>query len=150
MCPAFAGLEDLAAAEAVKSRDLGKELADARHALESESRATRLSAMRLRCSTRSLQSCKKWWGGSSLSALFALVSDRVRELEREAVVSGISRAFAITLSHYGETIDLKGINEGYAPGYIDEELSAMEASVEPAALALTRRLREEVMPQWGL
>lgn len=45
-------------------------------------------------------------GASSLSARVTLVSDRVRELEREAVVSGISSAIAITRSHYGETIDL--------------------------------------------
>jgi hypothetical protein len=59
---------------------------------------------------------------SSLAAHVVDITVRAGTLERGAFHAGINRSFAITRSHYGETINLKAMSLGYALGYDEKEL----------------------------
>ena len=56
---------------------------------------------------------------------------RVRQLERNALCTGVNQSFTISHSHYGDNIDLEAMSHSYAPGYEVHELEEMEAAVAP-------------------
>jgi hypothetical protein len=70
-------------------------------------------------------------GTNSLAARVIQITNRVRQLGRNTLCASINRSFTIACSHYGDTIDLKAISLGYAPGYEDKELEEMETAVAP-------------------
>ena len=67
---------------------------------------------------------------SLLAVRVIQILDRARALAREAVCTGVHRAFAIARSHYSN-IDLPVISEGFAPGYTDAELDEIEKEAAP-------------------
>lgn len=73
----------------------------------------------------------------------------MRQLEKEALHSGITQAFAITRSHYNESIDLEAMNLGFAPGYEASELDEIEAAVTPLAATLASKVVDMVLPWMG-
>ena len=56
-------------------------------------------------------------GTISLAAHAMDITAWVCQLEREALCSGITQAFAIARSHYDESIDLETMSLGFATGY---------------------------------
>ena len=71
---------------------------------------------------------------------------RVHQLEREALRSRITQAFAIARSHYAESIDLETMSLGFAPGYEASELDEIEKAVVPVARNLADKVEEIVLP----
>ena len=55
----------------------------------------------------------------------------MRQLERNALHTGVNQSFAIAHSHYRDIIDLKMMSHGFAPGYEAHELEEMETVVAP-------------------
>ena len=70
-------------------------------------------------------------GTSSLAARAVDITAWVRQLEREALHSRITEAFAISRSHYADSIDLETMSLGFAPGYEASELDEIEKVVAP-------------------
>ena len=70
----------------------------------------------------------------------------VRQLEREALRSRITQAFAIARSHYADSIDLETMSLGFAPGYEASELDEIETAVTPIARNLANRIKGIVLP----
>ena len=70
-------------------------------------------------------------GTSSLAARAIEITARVRQLERNALRTGVNQSFTIARSHYGDNIDLEAMSHGYAPGYEVHELEEMETAVAP-------------------
>ena len=60
------------------------------------------------------------------------ITDRAREMVREALRFGVHRSFMIACSHY-ENIDLATMSQGFTPGYTEAELEEIEGSVAPLA-----------------
>ena len=85
---------------------------------------------------------------SSLAVRVTQILDRARALAREALYTGVHRAFAIVRSHY-INIDLPVINEGFAPGYTDAELDEIEAVVAPLSWDLADKMEDRVLPRRG-
>ena len=73
----------------------------------------------------------------------------VRQLEREALRSGITQAFTIARSHYADSIDLETMSLGFAPGYEASELDEIETAVAPLARNLADKVEDIVRPQRG-
>ena len=73
----------------------------------------------------------------------------VRQLEKEALRSGITQAFAISLLHYNDNIDLEAMSLGFVPGYEPSELDEIEAVVTPLAESLVSKIKDMVLPQRG-
>jgi len=73
----------------------------------------------------------------------------VRQLEREALRSGITHAFAIAYSHYADGIDLETMSLVFAPGYEASELDEIETTVAPLLWDLVDKIEEIVLPQRG-
>ena len=69
-------------------------------------------------------------GTSSLEARAVEIMAQVRQLERSALHAGVNQSFAITHSHYRDSINLEAMSHGYAPGYEVHELE-METMVAP-------------------
>ena len=88
-------------------------------------------------------------GTSSLVARAVDITARVRQLEKEALRSGITQAFAIARSHYDESIDLEEMSLGYAPDYEASELDEIEAAVAPLAETLAHKVEDIVLPWRG-
>ena len=88
-------------------------------------------------------------GTSSLAACVVDITARVRQLEREALHSGITQAFTIACSHYADSIDLETMSLGFAPGYEASELDEIERTVTPIARNLANRIKDIVLPQRG-
>ena len=55
----------------------------------------------------------------------------VRQLERNALRTGVNQSFMIACSHYGDNINLETMNHGFVPSYEVHELEEMEAVVVP-------------------
>ena len=72
---------------------------------------------------------------------------RVRQLEKEALRSGIIQAFAIGRSHYDDSIDLEAMSLGFPPDYEPSELDEIEATVTPLAETLASKVEDMVLPQ---
>ena len=70
-------------------------------------------------------------GTSSLAAHAIEITARVRQLERNALHTGVNQSFVIARSHYGDNIDLETMSHGLMPGYEVHELGEMEAAVAP-------------------
>ena len=73
----------------------------------------------------------------------------VHQLEKEALRSGITQAFAIARSHYDDNIDLEAMSLGFAPGYEASELDKIEAAVTPLAETLVSKVEDMVLPRRG-
>ena len=73
----------------------------------------------------------------------------VRQLEKEALRSGITQAFTIARSHYDDNIDFEATSLGFAPGYEPSDLDAIEATVTPFAKTLASRIEDLVLPERG-
>ena len=70
----------------------------------------------------------------------------MRQLEREALRSGITHAFAIAYSHYADGIDLETMSLGFTPSYEASKLDEIEKAVAPIALNLADKVEEIVLP----
>ena len=86
---------------------------------------------------------------SSLAAYDVDIMVRVRQLEREALCSGITQAFTIARSHYTDSIDLETMSPGFTPGYEDFELDEIETAVAPLAWNLADKVEDIVLPRRG-
>ena len=58
---------------------------------------------------------------------------RVHQLERDALRTGVTQAFAIPRSHYTDSIDLEMMCLGFTPGYEASELDEIETAMAPLA-----------------
>ena len=74
---------------------------------------------------------------------------RVHQLEREALRSRITQAFAIARSHYANSINLETMSLGFAPGYEASELDEIEKAVAPITRNLAGNVEEIVLPRRG-
>ena len=74
---------------------------------------------------------------------------RVCQLEKEALRSGITQAFAIARSHYDDNIDLEAMSLGFAPSYKPSELDEIEAAVTRLAETLASKVEDMVLPRRG-
>jgi len=83
---------------------------------------------------------------SSLIVRVTQISDRARALTREALYTGVHRAFTIARSHYID-IYLPVISEGFAPSYTDAELDEIEKEAAPPARDLSEKVKEEILPK---
>ena len=88
-------------------------------------------------------------GTSSPTACVIDIMARLRQLEKEALRSLITQAFAIVRSHYDESIDLEAISIGYAPDYEASKLDEIEATVAPLAETLVNKVEGMVLPRRG-
>ena len=88
-------------------------------------------------------------GTSSLVARAVNIMAWVRQLERDALRTGVTQAFAIARSHYVDTIDLETMSLGFAPGYEASELDEIETAVAPLAQDLANRVKDIVLPRRG-
>ena len=88
-------------------------------------------------------------GTSSLAAHAIEITARVRQLERNALHTGVNQSFVIARSHYGDNIDLEAMSHGYALGYEVHELVEMEMAVAPLSQDLADRIEDIVLPWRG-
>jgi len=89
-------------------------------------------------------------GTSSLAACAAVdIMVWVRQLEREALCSGITQAFTIVCSHYADSIDLETMSLGFVPSYEAFELDEIETAVAPITRNLADKVEEIVLLQRG-
>ena len=89
-------------------------------------------------------------GTSSLVASATIdIMARVHQLEREALRSRITQAFAIAHSHYAKSIDLEMMSLSFVPGYEASELDEIEKAVAPIAWNLADKVEEIVLPRRG-
>ena len=58
-------------------------------------------------------------GTSSLAMRATEIMSRARQLERDALCAAVNRAFMIAHSHYGASINLEAMSQGYVLGYED-------------------------------
>ena len=86
---------------------------------------------------------------SSLVPRAIEITVQVRRLERNALRTGINQAFAITRSHYADSIDLETMSLGFAPGYEAHELDEIETAVAPLAQNLADKVEDIVLPRRG-
>ena len=88
-------------------------------------------------------------GTSSIVARAVDIMARVRQLEREALHSRITQAFAVARSHYAESIDLEIMSLGFAPSYEASELDEIETAVAPLTWNLADKVEDIVLPRRG-
>ena len=88
-------------------------------------------------------------GTSSLAARAVDITAWVRQLEKEALRSGITQAFAIACSHYDESINLEAMSLGFVPSYEASELDEIEAAVAPLVETLASKVEDLVLPRRG-
>ena len=77
------------------------------------------------------------------------ISTRVRQLEKEALHSGITQAFTIARSHYDDNIDLEAMSLNFTPSYEPFKLDEIEMAVTPLAETLASKVEDMVLPQMG-
>ena len=73
----------------------------------------------------------------------------VRQLEGEALCSGITQAFAIARSHYADSIDLETMSLGFMPDFQAFKLDEIEKAVALVAWNLADKVEEIVLPRRG-
>ena len=73
----------------------------------------------------------------------------VCQLEKEALCSGITQAFAVVRSYYNDNINFEAMSLGFAPGYEPFELDDIEAIVTPFVETLVSRIEDMVLPKRG-
>ena len=83
---------------------------------------------------------------SSLAVRVTQIPNQVCVLAREALYTGVHRAFAVARSHYID-IDLPVISEGFTPSYTDTELDEIEKEAAPPAQDLAKKVGEEILPK---
>ena len=83
---------------------------------------------------------------SSLVVWVTQIPDWACALAREALYTGVHRAFAISRSHY-INIDLPVISEGFTPGYTDAELDEIEKETALPVQDLAEKVGEEILPK---
>ena len=88
-------------------------------------------------------------GTSSLAAHAIDITAWMHHLKREALRSRITQAFAITRSHYADSINLETMSLGFTPGYEASELDEIEKVVAPIARNLVEKIEEIVLPLRG-
>ena len=88
-------------------------------------------------------------GTSSLVACAVDITVRVRQLERDALHTGVTQAFVIAHSHYIDSIDLETMSLGFAPGYEASKLDKIETAVASLAQDLANRVEDIVLPWRG-
>ena len=88
-------------------------------------------------------------GTSSLMAYAAGITARVCQQEKEALRSRITQTFTVARSHYDDNIDFKAMSLGFAPGYENSYLDAIEATVTPFAETLVSGIEDMVLPDRG-
>ena len=88
-------------------------------------------------------------GTSSFAAHAVEITARVRQLERDALRTGVHQSFEIAHSHYGDIIDLETMSLGFAPGNTNAELDEIEAAVAPLSWDLTDKIEDTVLLQRG-
>ena len=88
-------------------------------------------------------------GTSSLVAHAVDITARVRQLEKEALRSGITQTFVVARSHYDDNINFEAMSFGFVPGYEPSDLDAIEATVTPFAETLASRIEDMVLPNRG-
>ena len=74
---------------------------------------------------------------------------RVCQLEKEALRSGITQTFVVARSHYDDNINFRAMSLGFAPGYENSELDAIEATMTPFVKTLASRIEDMVLPDGG-
>ncbi|XP_066342129.1 uncharacterized protein [Miscanthus floridulus] len=130
------------------SAELVMELAEVRGILQAESDEHDLLHATVEVVCDDLQVVQAE-GTSSLMAHAADITVWVRQLEREALCSGITQAFAVARSHYAESIDLETMSLGFEPGYEASELDEIEKVVAPIVRNLADKVEEIVLPWRG-
>jgi len=88
-------------------------------------------------------------GTSSLAAHVADITAWVRQLEKEALRIGITQTFAVAHSHYDDNINFEAMSLGFAPGYDNSEMDAVEATVTPFVETLVSRIEDMVLLDRG-
>ena len=88
-------------------------------------------------------------GTSSLAARAVDIIARVRQLEKEALHSGITQAFTIARSHYNDNIDFKAMSLSFAPHEEPSELDDIEVTVTPFVETLASKIEDMVLPKRG-
>ena len=88
-------------------------------------------------------------GTNSLAACAVDITAWVRQLEKEALRSGITQAFTIARSHYVDSIDLETMSLGFTPSYEASELDEIEKAVAPVAWNLADKVEDIVLHQRG-
>ena len=73
----------------------------------------------------------------------------VCQLEKEALCSGITQAFAVVRSYYNDNINFEAMSLGFAPGYEPSDLDDIEATVTPFAKTLVSKIEDMVLPDNG-
>ena len=71
----------------------------------------------------------------------------MRQLEKEALRSGITQAFTIAHSHYDDNIDFEAMSLGFVPSYEPSELDIIEATVTPFVETLASRIEDMFLPE---
>ena len=71
------------------------------------------------------------------------------QLEKEALHSGITQAFAIAHSYYDDNIDLEAMSLGFTPGYEPSELDEIEAAMTPLVETPMSKIEDMVLPRRG-
>ena len=101
--------------EVTKSHGLEKELDEVKASLlkESDEHDTLHIAVQLVCDDLKLAPEQET---SSFAVLAARITDRAREIARDALRFGVHRSFVIARSHY-ENIDLAMMSQGFMPIY---------------------------------
>ena len=124
---------------------LAKDLAGVRSVLQAESDKLELLKVGLSVIYDDLQVVQAE-GTSSLVAHDIDITMRVRQLEKEALCSGITQAFTIARSHYDVNINLRAMSLGVTPGYELSELDEIEAAVAPLVETLASKVEDIVLP----
>ena len=123
---------------------LAAELAEVRRNLQAESDELGILSAALIVVCDDLEVVRSE-GTSSLTADAVEITARVRQLERNALHIGINQAFAITRSHYADSIDLETMSLGFAPGYEAHELDEIETVMDPLLRDLADKIEDIVL-----
>jgi hypothetical protein len=117
--------------EVVKSRNLGKELAEVKNTpqKESDEHDNQRVTVRVVYDDLGLALAKEM---SSIVVRVIRIMDRACEITRDTLRFGVHRSFVIACSHY-ENIDLATMSQGFALGYSPAELEEIEKEVAPLA-----------------
>ena len=116
-CVVGTGFGGWLAAETEKVQDLTRKLVEASKNLEEESGEHDSLRTTVGLVMDDLRMTSPQ-GTSSLVVCALSITDRARELARDALQLGVQWAFAVARTHY-ESIDLEAMSEGFAPGYTD-------------------------------
>ena len=127
---------------------LATDLAEARSLLQAESDKLDVLKVALGVVCNNLEVVQAE-GTSSLTAHAIDIMTRVLQLEKEALRSGITQAFAIARSHYDDNIDFEAMSLGFMPGYEPSELGDIEVTMTPFAETLASRIEDMVLPERG-